>query len=309
MPRACKASAQTCLHRPHPKSFYIQASAQHIAQAASLEQLEQQAAASAAEAEVLREENAAASAALAEHAAAEAALAQQLHSTEGRLAQLEQKHRSLQAAHTALQMAHGEQGAALQGRLAQAKEEVGRALSAQEAAAATSAAARQEVAALRSVLEAQRSEVEAARQRQQQAEHEAAAWRGRYQAVQHANDGLRLQLAASSAARPGARGVGTGSPPALGVQLPSSPTRPPVQVTSPGCRITAAAVAAEQWEHARSRRASLSPRSAHAGGSPTCTTTVSAVKASSPGSRAGGINITAVTVCRHQAVSAMPNGS
>ncbi len=250
---------------------------------------------------MLREENAAAFASLAEHAAAEAALAQQLHSTEGRLAQLDGKHRSLQAAHTALQAAHEEQGATLRGRLAKAQEELSRALAAQEAAAAAATAARQEVSALRSDLEGQRSEAAAARQRQQQAEHEAAAWRGRYQAVQHANDGLRLQLAASSGGRPAATPLKAGPPPALG-QLPASPTQPLVRVTSPGCRITAAAVAAEQWDtqHATPRGINSPFRSAQGGGRPACQTTVSTVKASSP-----GINITAVTVRHHRAASPM----
>lgn len=273
-----------------------------LLQAASLEELEQHAAASEAEAEALREEQAASEAALAERAASEAAIQRQLRSTEARLAQLEGKHRELQAAHSALQAAHTEQGQSLRGRLLQAKSQLGEVAAEREAATAAAAQARQEVAELQADVCALRSEAGAARQQLQQAEHEAATWRGRYQAVQHANDGLRLQLTANSAGSTRAKPAPLG-PVAASGQLPPSPARPLVPVTSPGCRITAAAAAAEQWDQCH-KGGHCSPGAKPAARSPnvTCTCHPVAQACASPRITAkpsASISVTAVAFCHH----------
>ncbi|PRW59896.1 tubulin nucleotide-binding domain [Chlorella sorokiniana] len=202
-------------------------------QAASLERLERGAVASAAEAASLRGELKAA------HQELQAAqqTARKLQATEGQLAQLRGSHSKLQAVHGALQAAHSQQGA----RLSAAQQRLRDLLAGQEGLAAATAAARQEAEQLQ-------GEVAAARQQLQSSAREAATFRGRFQAVQAANDSLRVQILATGGVVSGTAG-GTASkkaPP--GLEVP--PLRSPRCTAgcsgptySPGCHATAAGAA------------------------------------------------------------------
>lgn len=240
---------------------------QNNKQAVSLEQLESGAAASAAEAASLRGQLSAKAAALREHKVAEEALAQRLRSAEAQLQELRSTHAALQQAQGALQAAHAEQSTALRSRLAAAQQRLSEVLAGQEGLAAAAAAQQQQ---LEGELAEQAAEVAALRQERQQLEHEAAVYKGKYQAVQHANDSLRVKIMSS----PGNGGNG-GNPKALPVlsapPLPSPGFRagPPI---SPGCRVTAAAAATDL---------KASPRSSSPVGS-----TIPAVKAHHPSSPA-----------------------
>ena len=198
--------------------------------------MEAHAAASAKEAAALRVELSAKAAALRERNAAEEMLAERLRASEGRLRASEGQHRELQEVHGALKVAHAEQGTSLRRQLALARQRLSDAAAAQEAAAADAAEARQRSEQLSAAV----AEQGALREQLRGAQHEAATYKGRYLAVQHANDSLRLQIMAAPTAGPAA--ARTQKPVPAMAHLPPSPTagRPAIAL---GCRITAAAAA------------------------------------------------------------------
>lgn len=222
-------------------------------QAASLERLEGGAAASAAEAARLRGELSAQAEAQEECRQAEGALAQRLKAVEAQLREAQGAHRQLQAAHGALQAAHQEQGSKLRARLQAAQQRLRDSLAAQEELEAAAERARQAQQQQAGDAVQQRALVAMLRDQLQQAEQAAATYKGRYHAVQAANDSLKVQLLGAGASISGS-GSGSGSkaphpPAAVAPALP--PSGPAI---SPRCPISAAATVA-----AGAKAAALTP--------------------------------------------------
>lgn len=218
-------------------------------QAASLEQLESGAAAATAEAARLGGELSAQAAALQERQAAQEAAAGQARAAEAQLRELRAAHTRLQAAQGALQAAHAEQGSSLRARLAASQQRLGELLAGQKGLATGAARAQEERDRLQAALQEQAALVRQLQQQHAAAEHEAATFRGRYQAVQAANDSLKVQILAaggSIAGGPGGRSGDKASPSPLAVPSPpsSSVLYRQSPAASPGCRITPAAAAA-----------------------------------------------------------------